>query len=445
MRNGARVTLSGWGRVPALEAEQLLDEELRDAAREASLTRGLGRSYGDASLPRRAGARVAGSHRADRLLSFDGASGVLRAEAGLSLAQLHDRFLPLGFDSPVAPGTEHVTLGGMVAADVHGKNHHTAGTIGAHLRALRLLLADGREVEVSPEQEPELFYATQGGMGLTGHILEVALALERIPSRWIWQESEPVRDLTELLEALAAASATWPQTVVHMDPLARGPALGRGVLVKARWATEGEAPPAAPQRGPRIRVPFDLPGWALNRLTARLVNEAYRLLNGRAKSAVVAPWTYFHPLDFLLDWNRGYGRRGFTQYQAVIPKEAGRAAVRQLFETLVESGEPAFLCVVKDFGAEGKGLLSFPRPGTTASIDLPLRGARTQRLVDAMNRDVIEVGGRVYLAKDSLTRREDFETMEGTRLERFRAVRRRVDPDGRLASQLSVRLFGDAA
>lgn len=445
MRNGARVKLSGWGRVPALEAEQLLDEDLRSAAREACLTRGLGRSYGDASLPRREGARVAGSRRADRLLSFDAASGVLRAEAGLSLAQLHDLFLPLGFVSPVAPGTEHVTLGGMVAADVHGKNHHTAGSFGAHLRALRMLLADGRELEVGADQEPELFQATQGGMGLTGHILEVEFALERIPSRWIRQESEPVRDLDELLEKLPAASASWPQTVAHVDALAGGRALGRGVLVKARWATPEEAPAAPPKRGPRITVPFDLPDWALNRSSARLVNEAYRLLNGRTRSAVVAPWTYFHPLDFLLEWNRGYGRRGFTQYQAVIPKQAGPGAVRRLFETLLASGEPAFLCVVKDFGAEGQGLLSFPRPGITASIDLPLRGERTQRLVDAMNRDVIEAGGRVYLAKDSLTRREDFEAMEGERLERFRAVRRRFDPDGRLASRLSVRLLGDAA
>ncbi|MEN8161447.1 MAG: FAD-binding oxidoreductase, partial [Myxococcota bacterium] len=206
MRNGARVTLSGWGRVPALEAEQLLDEELRSAARDACLTRGLGRSYGDASLPRRAGARVAGSRRADRLLAFDATTGVVRAEAGLSLAQLHDLFLPLGFVSPVAPGTEHVTLGGMVAADVHGKNHHTAGSFGAHLRAVRMLLPDGREVEASAQQEPELFHATQGGMGLTGHVLEAEVALERIPSRWIWQESEPVRDLTELLEKLALAS-----------------------------------------------------------------------------------------------------------------------------------------------------------------------------------------------------------------------------------------------
>jgi FAD/FMN-containing dehydrogenase len=173
------------------------------------------------------------------------------------------------------------------------------------------------------------------------------------------------------------------------------------------------------------------------------VNEAYRLTNGRPRSSLVAPWSFFHPLDFLLEWNRGYGRRGFTQYQAVIPREAGREAVRRLFETLVASGEPAFLCVVKDFGAEGRGLLSFPRPGTTASIDLPLRGESTQRLIDALNGVVIEAGGRVYLAKDALTRREHLEAMEGPRLAAFDAIRRRFDPERRLSSALAVRLLGD--
>jgi FAD/FMN-containing dehydrogenase len=444
MKRGVQTRVSGWGRVPAREAEEVLDEDLRTAVAGASLTRGLGRSYGDASLPAREGGRVAASRRADRLLAFDPASGVLRAEAGLSLARLSDWLWPRGFAVPVVPGTEHVTLGGMVAADVHGKNHHRAGTIGAHLRALRLALADGHEVEVSDACERELFLATQGGMGLTGHVLEVELALERIPSGWIWQETEPIRDLAELLEKLPAASAAWSHTVAQMDPLARGRVLGRAVLVKGRWAEPDEAPEAGPRRRFRPTLPLDMPDWALNRASARLVNAAYRLTSGRRRG-IVHPQTFFHPLDFILDWNRAYGRRGFTQYQAVIPREAGPGAVRRLFETLATGGEAPFLCVVKDFGAEGRGLLSFPRPGTTASIDLPLRGARTQALVDALNRVVIEAGGRVYLAKDALTRREHFEAMEGERLAAFDAVRRRFDPSQRLSSALAVRLLGDAA
>jgi len=443
MTRGVPVMVAGWGRAPVREAEEVLDEDLRAAVRDARLTRGLGRSYGDASLPPRPGERVAASRRADRLLAFDPRTGVLRAEAGLSLARLSDWLLPRGFAVPVVPGTCHVTLGGMVAADVHGKNHHGAGTIGAHLRALRIALPAGRELEVSDSCEPELFRATQGGMGLTGHVLEVELALERIPSPWIWQETEPLRDLDDLLDKLPSASRRWPFTVVWMDALARGRALGRGALIQGRWARPEEAPAEPPQHRFQPTVPFDLPDWALNRATARVVNTAYGLLKGRRSAGVVAPRSHFHPLDFVLEWNRAYGRRGFTQYQALIPHEAGAGAVRRLFEVLASSGEPPFLCVVKDFGAEGPGLLSFPRPGTTASIDLPLRGARTQALVDALNRCVIEAGGRIYLAKDALTRREDLEAMEGPRLAAFDAIRRRFDPERRISSALAVRLLGD--
>jgi len=445
MKRGVRVKVAGWGRAPVLEAEEVLDEDLRAAVRGARLTRGLGRSYGDASLPPQAGARVAASRRADRLLAFDPATGVLRAEAGLSLARLSDWLLPRGFAVPVVPGTCHVTLGGMVAADIHGRNHHTAGTIGAHLRALRLALADGREVEVSETNEPELFHATQGGMGLTAHILEVELTLRRIPSAWIWQETEPLRDLDELLERLPAEGTRWPFTVAVVDALAGGAGLGRGALVKGRWAEPDEAPGRVPRSAFQPRVPFDFPDLVLNRSSARLVNALYRLRSRRQTRAIVTPRSHFQPLDILRDWNRGYGRRGFTQYQAVIPREAGPAAVRRLFEALIASHEPAFLCVVKDFGAQGAGLLSFPRPGTTASIDLPLRGERTQAVVDAMNRVVIEAGGRVYLAKDALTRREHLEAMEGDRLRAFDALRRRFDPERRLSSALAVRLLGDPA
>jgi decaprenylphospho-beta-D-ribofuranose 2-oxidase len=445
MTRGVTIELAGWGRAPSREAVEVVGENLRAAVRGARLTRGLGRSYGDASLPPHVGARIAASRRADRLLAFDPGTATLRAEAGLSLVDLSEWLWPRGFAIPVVPGTAHVTLGGMVAADVHGKNHHGAGTIGAHLRALRLALADGRELEVSETSEPELFRATQGGMGLTAHVLEVELSLERIPSPWIRQETEPIRDLDELLERLPSASSRWPFTVAWVDVTATGRALGRGAIVSGRWAERDEAPASAP--GPRFRptLPFVMPDWVLNRASARLVNAAYGLLNGKRSARVVDPRSHFHPLDVVLEWNRAYGRRGFTQYQALIPREAGPGAVRRLFKTLAASGEPAFLCVVKDFGAEGAGLLSFPRPGTTASIDLPLRGARTQALVDDLNRCVLEAGGRVYLAKDALTRREDFQTMEGPRLAAFDAVRRRFDPERKLSSALAVRLLGDPA
>jgi FAD/FMN-containing dehydrogenase len=438
--------VAGWGRYPVERGAVARPERLLlPADGRAVLSRGLGRSYGDSSLPPPSRPLAANTTLADRVLAFDPATGLLRAEAGLSVLELNRLFLPRCFFLPVSPGTQFVTLGGMVAADVHGKNHHVAGTIGAHLRALRLALADGRELEVSAASEPELFRATQGGLGLTGHVLEVELSLERIPSPWIWQETEPFRDLDELLERLPSASGRWPFTVAWVDVTATGRALGRGAIVSGRWAASDEAPARAP--GPRFRptLPFVVPDFLLNRTSARLVNATYGLVNGRRATRIVDPRSHFHPLDVVLEWNRAYGRRGFTQYQAVIPREAGPAAVRRLFETLAASGEPAFLCVVKDFGGEGAGLLSFPRPGTTASIDLPLHGARTQALVDALNRVVIEAGGRVYLAKDALTRREDFQAMEGPRLAAFDAVRRRFDPERRISSALAVRLLDDPA
>ena len=199
--------LSGWGRRPVVPAQERLAEDLEACSADVSLTRGLGRSYGDASLPARDGAVVMGSRLADRILRLDPEREVLRAEAGLSLAHLNRLLAPQGLATPVSPGTQYVTLGGMVASDVHGKNHHVAGCFGEHVRGLRIRVADGRVLEISNDVEPELFHATLGGMGLTGHLLEVEFALERTPSAWIWQQSRRVADLDELVEALRAASA----------------------------------------------------------------------------------------------------------------------------------------------------------------------------------------------------------------------------------------------
>jgi FAD/FMN-containing dehydrogenase len=333
----------------------------------------------------------------------------------------------------------------MVAADVHGKNHHRAGSFGEHVRALRMRVADGRVLEVTEEGEPDLFRATLGGMGLTGHVLEVELDLERIPSPWILEESERVGSLDELLAGLRAASAGWPFSVAWVDSLARSDRLGRGIVIGGRWAEAHEAPAAPPRHGFSPAFPFDLPGFAWSRPAMRAFNSLWYRRHPRGRRRrVVAPRAFFHPLDAIRDWNRAYGARGMTQYQAVVPHEGADTALRRLFEILAGSGEGTFLCVVKDFGREGRGLLSFPRPGLTLSVDVPVRGGRTQALVDRLNEVVIEARGRVYLAKDAFTRPEHFRAME-TRLPRFLDVRRKWDPEGRLASAQSVRLFGDRA
>lgn len=440
--------VAGWGGVPAVDACERVGEALSEVCRPASLTRGLGRSYGDASLPAQAGATVASTRLGDCVLRFDREKGVLRAEAGFRLSQLDALTRPAGWVSPVVPGTHHVTLGGMVAADIHGKNHHVAGCFGAHVRSLLVQVADGRELEIGPDRESELFAATLGGMGLTGHILEVEVALLAIARPWLVIEVEPAPDLLALVAALRTASRAWPYTVAWADALARGARLGRGIVIKGRWAEPGEAPATSPVRSrvdSRLAVPFDLPSWVLNPMSIRIFDALfYRAHRWTAGRRVVHPDRFFHTLDSIRDWNRLYGKRGFVQHQSVLPAAAGDEYMVRYFETIVRHSGASFLTVVKDCGAEGRGLLSFPRPGVSIALDLPMRGAATQALVDALNRLVVETGGRIYLAKDALTRREHFLAME-PRLAAFDAVRRAWDPERRLRSALSVRLFGDAA
>ena len=437
--------LTGWGRAAAVPARFRLGEDLAALTRNAVLTRGLGRAYGDAAVPPRTGAIVAGSRFADRILALDEERGILRAEAGASLARISARLRTRRLAVPVVPGTGFVTLGGMVAADVHGKNHHVAGSIGDHVLAVRLGLADGEIVDArGPEQQP-LLRATLGGMGLTGHILEVELRLERIPSPWIVEERETCGDLESLLSVLVRDGADWPFTVSWADALARGRALGRGIVTRGRWARADEAPATDPPPGLHVALPFDLPSWALRPLSGRAFNRLYLTAAAAgARRRLVSPSAFFHPLDALGDWNRAYGRRGFTQYQCVIPREAGTAPVVRLFEELQRRSVPSYLSVIKDFGRHGTGLLSFPRPGITVTLDLPLAGAQTQHAIDALNRITIAAGGRVYLAKDLLTRPEHFRALE-PRLDAFHEARRRFDPERRIGSALSVRLFGDVA
>jgi len=436
--------LHGWGRSPVVQARELLSEDLERATRGAALSRGLGRSYGDSSLPASADEPVVTSTLADRILAFDPATGLLRAEAGFTLEQLYRTFVPRGFFTPVAPGTQFVTLGGMVAADVHGKNHHVEGCFGSHVTWMKIRVADGRIVECTRALNGDLFRATIGGMGLLGHILEVEVKLVRIPSPWIYSESERVPDIDTFVEALKEAAAIWPQTVGWIDCATPGRHLGRGILIKGRWARSDEAPADPPTPKWRLRVPFELPSGLLNRVTVRAFNTAYYWKHiQREKKGIVHPEAYFWPLDQATEWYRLYGRRGMTQYQCVLPESAGPGAARRFLELLVERGGASPLCVIKDCGAEGVGTLSFPRKGMSIAVDIPVT-KRTQELVDALNEQVLREGGRIYLAKDAFTRPDHFRQMEGSRLTELLAIRKKWDPEGRIRSAQSVRLFGDA-
>lgn len=421
-----------------------LSEDLGRITRGAALTRGLGRSYGDSSLPAKADDLVAGSRMADRILGFDPETGVLRAEAGFSLFELNRLFMPRGWFSPVTPGTKFVTLGGMVASDVHGKNHHVEGCFGAHVRALRMRLADDSVVECGPDREPELFRATVGGMGLTGHILEVEFTLKRIPTRWIHMESERVPSIDEFLAALGRAAPAFPMTMGWIDCLHRGRAMGRGILMAGRWAEPAEAGALAPRDPRPLTMPVDLPNLAINDLTVAAFNTLYYWKHLRRQATtLVAPDPFFYPLDAILQWNRVYGPRGFTQYQCVIPRRAGAPAVREFMDLLTKLGGASPLCVIKDCGPEGEGMLSFPMEGTSIAVDMAV-SPEIQRIVDKLNEFVIAAGGRIYLTKDRFTRPEHFRAME-PRLERFLAAREKYDPKRRLRSAQSVRLLGDVA
>ena len=436
--------LSGWGRT-FVPGREIRNENLSAITQNATLSRGLGRSYGDASLPAGGVHEVVGTTLADRILSFDESTGVIRAESGLCLSDMNRLFLPRGFFTPVTPGTRFVTIGGMVASDVHGKNHHVAGTIGRHVRSLKLRVADGRIIECSREREPELFLATLGGMGLTGHILEVELALERVPSPWIHQETYRIENLDAMIQALKEQSAKWPMTVGWMDTIATGKALGRGILYCGRWAEPSEAPahPPKPQQQ-KIAMPFALPSGVLNRFTIAMMNRVIYYAHTKPhKQAIVDPYSYFYPLDSIRQWNLAYGKRGVTQHQAVIPYEAGAAGMRGLIELLEKLGASSFLSVIKDCGAEGEGILSFPKPGMSLALDIPIN-ENTQTVVDQLNEHVLACGGRIYLTKDGLTRPEHFRAME-PRVERFLAVKRKWDPGNRIRSAQSERLFGDGA
>lgn len=433
--------LAGWGRCPVVAGIERRSEDLETLTRDAPLSRGAGRSYGDASLPASSDSFVAGTVLADRMIDFDPGTLTLTAEAGLSLDTICRQFPVRGYFVPVSPGTRFVTLGGMVAADVHGKNHHSAGTIGAYVRSLRIRVGTGDVVSCSRTQHADLFWATVGGMGLTGHILEVSVRLDPVPSPWIIEERRRVDDIDEMVAALADASARWPMTAGWIDGLADGAAFGRGMLYCGRWAEPQESPSHAPLPGRTVNVPLDAPDALLSSFTVGRFNWlTARRQRRRVARHTIPFWQFFYPLDSVGHWHRLYGKRGFVQYQCVLPSEVGVTPARRLLETLRRLGGSPFLCVIKDCGEEGNGLLSFPRPGVSLAIDMPVDG-RTQAVIDGLNDLVIENGGRIYLAKDALTRPEHFRRME-PRLERFLAVRRAWDPEGRIRSAQSQRLYG---
>lgn len=447
-----RHEVSGWGRFPAGETDLYRPERLRSLRNalecaDSVLPRGLGRSYGDACY-NSAGATIL-MERLDRFLSFDEATGVVECESGVSFADLIDHFLPRGYMPPVTPGTRWVTLGGALACDVHGKNHHVDGAFGRHVLDFDLMTAAGEVVRCSRSENSELFRATVGGMGLTGILTRLRLRLRAVETGFVSVDYERSADLDEALDRLSARDAEYEYSVAWIDCLARGRRQGRSVLMRGNPAP-GDAVRAAGiedllrGRSPeRLRVPFDAPGFLLNQHTVRLFNALYyRRYPAEDRGRIVHFEPFFYPLDAIGRWNRLYGRRGFVQYQMLLPPEHARRGLRDSLDLLAASGAPAFLGVLKRFGdidADGGGLLSFPGPGFTLALDLPWRGERTERLLRSLDEVVLAAGGRVYLAKDARLAPDAVEAMYPG-LDAWRAVKRRVDPENRFGSDLARRV-----
>jgi len=399
--------LSGWGRYPfadcrvatyrkPLELECMLGNDA------TLIARGNGRSYGDAALNPDLTLSMLGHNR---LISFEPSDGRLTCEAGVLLRDVLDVFVPRGWFPAVVPGTKFVTVGGMIAADVHGKNHHSAGSFGRYVESLTLLQANGSIVTCSEKDNRDLFRATIGGMGLTGIILTVDFRLLPIETSYIRQETLQAHDLHQVMD-LFTVSAEWTYTVAWIDCLATGSGEGRSLMFRGEHAAladlgkEERANPLGTSAKRNLHVPLNMPTALLNRTTVRGFNDVYYHLGSRTgRTKVVEYDSFFFPLDRLLDWNRIYGRTGFTQYQCVLPKTRSRDGLQALLAAISKSGQGPFLSVLKLLGPQD-GLLSFPMEGYTLALDFPLRSG-TLELLDRLDQIVADNGGRVYLAKDA--------------------------------------------
>jgi decaprenylphospho-beta-D-ribofuranose 2-oxidase len=439
--------LTGWGctaptpaKLVAAGADAQLAGAVRGAGPRGMIARGLGRAYGDAA--QNAGGTVLDMTGRDGILRIDRDAGTVVVEAGLSLDRLMREMIPLGWFVPVTPGTRFVTVGGAIAADIHGKNHHVHGSFCRHVLEFDLLTADG-EVHNVPSGS-ELFWATAGGMGLTGVVLRATVQLLPIETSRMRVDTERATDLDDLMDRLARTDDRYTYSVAWIDCLSTGRRMGRGVLTRGWHARVDELPAA--QRGralqfdPRVRLtaPPGLPGGLLNRYTVAAFNEVWYRKAPRERRDEIQPLaTFFHPLDGVDRWNRVYGARGFVQYQFVVPFGA-EDVLRKSVAAFAAAGQASFLAVLKRFGPANEGMLSFPTAGWTLALDVPV-SAGLSPLLDRLDELVVGAGGRLYLAKDSRTRADLMPRMY-PELARFRAVRDKYDPSGVFTSDLARRL-----
>jgi FAD/FMN-containing dehydrogenase len=394
--------IGSWGGLRAHDTTTLAPEAwFVDPApqRGPVLAYGNGRSYGDSCL--NDGGRLIIARSLDRVLAFDRESGLVTCEAGVLLDDLLNLVVPAGWFPPVTPGTCFVTIAGALANDVHGKNHHRAGTFGRHVRALELVRSDGQRLTCAPDINPALFAATIGGMGLTGLITQVTLQLMPVASAEMMQETIHFAGLDAFFAIAAASDATHDYTVAWIDALAGGRNFGRGVFFRANHAPASGEPPRQPGR--RLPFPIKPPFPLINGLTLRAFNLLYRTAQPRSPAPRRIPYRpFFYPLDRVADWNRAYGPGGLRQFQCAIPMPAARQTVETMLRRTLAAGEASFLTVLKLFGdMPSPGMMSFPIAGATLTLDFPHRGARTETLLSELDAMAMAVGGRVNPYKDA--------------------------------------------
>lgn len=452
MTGAPREILTGWGRNPrsAAHVVRVTDPDdlalaARAAGRRGAIARGLGRSYGDQAM--NAGGLVVDTTGVSGLIELDTRAGTARVLAGTSLQDLLRAVVPLGWFVQVTPGTSHVTVGGAIANDVHGKGHHATGSFGAHVRSMVLALADGTRTVLTPGETPREFWATCGGMGLTGTIVEATIGLRPIETSLLKVDSDRVPDLDTLLALLLEGGRRYRYSVAWVDVGATGRSLGRAVLDQGDFATlddldAGDRRRAHPlayrpaRSAPSLPV---APNALLNRATMAAFNELwYRKAPRRRRGHLSSIDSFWYPLDAVDSWPRLYGRRGFLQWQCLVPFGA-EATLRRIVEDVAGHPAPSVVSVLKYFGEANPGPLSFPGPGWTFTIDVPTDVGGLAGLLDRLDRRVLDVGGRLYLAKDSRMRPEHLPLMY-PRLDEWRQVRAELDPDRRLVSDLARRL-----
>ncbi len=438
--------ISGFGKYPKVKSKIYRPATVTETIESISkpnetsvIARGLGRSYGDASLNENN--FVSEDLLLNKYISFDEQTGVLKCEPGVSIEDILETFVPRGWFPPVTPGTKYVTIGGAIASDIHGKNHHKDGSFSNFLNNFTILTSDRNFLNCSREENSDLFWATIGGMGLTGIITDAEIRLKKIESPFINFKSIRFTNLDSLVDAFEKYDNDFVYSVAWIDVLAKGSKTGKSVLLLGNHSEKKDLPQKFssntfhPKK--KKNVPVELPSFTLNRLTVGLFNKAYYLLHSDTDT-IVDYDTFFYPLDSILNWNNVYGKKGFAQYQLCVPEEKGQEAIRKILNKVTEYHGYSFVSVLKKMG-EHTGILSFPIKGYTLSMDFPVRSNVTE-MIKELDKIVMDYGGRTYLTKDAFLDENTFKKMYDGYWQKWREIKQKYDPQNLFGSNLSRRI-----